>query len=125
MRRTALEETELNGQRIAKDEKVVMWYGAANRDPDVFPDPDRFDMMRDNYDKHLAFGHGVHKCLGSRIAQMQLRLSFEKIFERFPNIAPVGPVIYAPNALVNAMSSLKVNLYGVGGQRPKLVSAGR
>jgi cytochrome P450 len=113
MRRTALEDTVLNGQKIAKDEKVVMWY----------PDPDRFDMMRDNYDKHLAFGHGVHKCLGSRIAQMQLRLSFEKILERFPKIAPVGPVIYAPNALVNAMSSLKVNLYGVGMKRPTMVGA--
>jgi cytochrome P450 len=123
MRRTAVEETELNGQKIAKDEKVVMWYGAANRDPKMFPDPDRFDMMRDNYDKHLAFGHGVHKCLGSRIAQMQLRLSFEKILERFPKIAPVGPVVYAPNALVNAMSSLKVNLYGVGGQRPTMMAA--
>ncbi len=117
MRRTALEDFEINGQKIAKDEKVVMWYGAANRDPDVFPSPDVFDMMRDNVDKHLAFGHGVHKCLGARIAQMQLRLSYEKIFERFPNIAPVGDVVYAPNALVNAMSSLKVNLYGVGGTK--------
>lgn len=117
MRRTALADFELNGQKIAKDEKVVMWYGAANRDPDVFPDPDNFDMMRENIDKHLAFGHGVHKCLGARIAQMQLRLSYEKIFERFPNIAPVGDVVYAPNALVNAMSSLKVNLYGVGGTK--------
>ncbi|MDJ0920180.1 MAG: cytochrome P450 [Henriciella sp.] len=117
MRRTALEDFEINGQKIAKDEKVAMWYGAANRDPDVFPEPDTFDMMRENIDKHLAFGHGVHKCLGARIAQMQLRLSYEKIFERFPNIAPVGKVVYAPNALVNAMSSLKVNLYGAGGQR--------
>jgi cytochrome P450 len=116
MRRTALEAFELNGQMIAKDEKVVMWYGAANRDPNIFPNPDRFDMMRDNYDRHLAFGHGVHKCLGSRIAQMQLRLSFEKIFERFPDIAPVAPVVYAPNVLVNAMSSLKVNLYGKDGK---------
>ena len=48
---------------------------------------------------------------------MQLRLSYERIFERFPNIAPVGKIVYAPNALVNAMSSLKVNLYGVGGSR--------
>jgi cytochrome P450 len=118
MRRTALEDFELNGQIIAKDEKVAMWFGAANRDPDIFPNPDTFDMMRDNVDKHLAFGHGVHKCLGARIAQMQLRLSFEKIFERFPNIAPVSPVVYAPNALVNAMSSLKVNLYGIGGTKP-------
>jgi len=121
MRRTAMEDTELNGQKIAKDEKVVMWYGAANRDPDVFPNPDKFDMMRDNIDKHLAFGHGVHKCLGSRIAQMQLRLSYERIFDRFPDIAWTGRQKIAPNALVHAISSLKVNLYGVGGKRPTLV----
>lgn len=121
MRRTAMEDTVLNGQKIAKDEKVVMWYGAANRDPDVFPNPDKFDMMRDNIDKHLAFGHGVHKCLGSRIAQMQLRLSYERIFDRFPDIAWTGRQKIAPNALVHAISSLKVNLYGVGGKRPTLV----
>jgi len=121
MRRTAIEDTEINGQKIAKDEKMVMWYGAANRDPSVFPDPDRFDMMRDNVDKHLAFGHGVHKCLGSRIAQMQLRLSFEKIFERFPNIHWTGEQRIAPNALVHAISSLKVNLYGPDGKRPTQV----
>lgn len=118
MRRTALEDTVLNGQKISKDEKVVMWYGAANRDPDIFPDPDRFDMMRENVDKHLAFGHGVHKCLGSRIAQMQLRLAFEKIFERFPNIHWTGEQRISPNALVHAISSLTVNLYGPGGTRP-------
>ena len=121
MRRTAIEDTEINGQKIAKDEKVVMWYGAANRDPDIFPEPDTFDMMRDNVDKHLAFGHGVHKCLGSRIAQMQLRLSFEKIFERFPNIHWTGEQRIAPNALVHAISSLSVNLYGPDGKRPTQV----
>ncbi|MEM6899298.1 MAG: cytochrome P450 [Pseudomonadota bacterium] len=121
MRRTALEDFELNGQLIAKDEKIAMWYGAANRDPEIFPNPDVFDMTRDNVDRHLAFGHGVHKCLGLRIAQMQLRLSYEKIFERFPNIAPVSDMVYAPNALVNAISSLKVNLYGVGAEKPTQV----
>lgn len=118
MRRTAMEDTVLNGQKIAKDEKVVMWYGAANRDPRIFPDPDRFDMMRPNVDKHLAFGHGVHKCLGSRIAQMQLRLSFEKILERFPNIHWTGKQKISPNILVHAISSLSVNLYGPDGKRP-------
>jgi len=118
MGRTALEDTELNGQKIAKDEKVVMWYGAANRDPDIFPEPDRFNMMRDNVSKHLAFGHGVHKCLGSRIAQMQLRLSFEKILERFPNIHWTGKQKISPVVLVHAVSSLTVNLYGPNGRRP-------
>lgn len=118
MRRTALEDTELNGQRIAKDEKLVLWYPAANRDPSVFPDPDRFDMMRDNFDKHLAFGHGPHKCLGQRIAQMQLQSALTKILERFPQISWTGRQTIAPNTLVHAISSLEVNLYGAGGEKP-------
>ena len=118
MRRTAMEETELNGQRIAKDEKVVMWYGAGNHDPDVFSNPDIFDMTRENVGKHIAFGHGIHKCLGSRVAQMQLRVAYEHLFRRFPNIAFTGEIKYAPNALVHAISKLKVNLYGVGNDRP-------
>jgi cytochrome P450 len=122
MRRTAVEDTELNGQKIAKNEKVVLWYGAANRDPDIFPNPDVFDMHRANVEKHIAFGHGVHKCLGSRIAKMQLRLAFERIFERFPKITWTGKQTISPNALVHAISSLQVNLYGPNGKRPKKVA---
>jgi cytochrome P450 len=122
MRRTALEDTELNGQKIAKDEKLVLWYGAANRDPKIFPDPDNFNMHRDNVEKHIAFGHGVHKCLGSRIAKMQLRLAFERIFDRFPNIHWTGKQTIAPNPLVHAISSLQVNLYGPNGKRPTQVA---
>jgi cytochrome P450 len=121
MRRTALEDTELNGQRIARDEKVVMWYGAGNRDPDVFPNPDVFDMTRDNVGKHIAFGHGVHKCLGSRVAQMQLRVAYEQLFARFQNIEFTGQIKYGPNALVHAISKLEVNLYGRGNKRPTQV----
>jgi cytochrome P450 len=122
MRRTAREDTELNGQKIAKDEKLVLWYGAANRDPDIFPDPDTFNMHRDNVEKHVAFGHGVHKCLGSRIAKMQLRMAFERIFDRFPDIAWTGKQTISPNALVHAISSLEVNLYGPNGKRPTKVA---
>ena len=121
MRRTALEDTELNGQRIAKDEKIVMWYGAGNRDPDIFPNPDVFDLTRENVSKHIAFGHGIHKCLGSRVAQMQLRVAYEQLFARYPNIEFTGDIKYAPNALVNAISKLKVNLYGRGNTRPTSV----
>ena len=121
MRRTALEDTELNGQRIAKNEKVVMWYGAANYDSDVFPDPQTFDLTRPNVSKHLAFGYGVHKCLGQRVAQMQLRVAYEQIFARFPNIEFTGEMTYAPNVLVNAISKLKVDLYGRGNTRPASV----
>ena len=125
MRRTAIEDTEVNGQKIGKDEKVVLWYGAANRDPEVFPNPDTFDMHRPNVEKHLAFGHGVHKCLGSRIAKMQLRLAFERIFERFPDIYWTGKQTIAPNALVHAISSMQVNLYGKNAKRPTQVAVPR
>jgi len=121
MRRTALSDTELNGQRIAKDEKVVMWYGAANRDPDIFPNPNQFDLTRNNVSKHLAFGYGVHKCLGQRVAQMQLRVAYEQIFQRFPNIEFTGDITYGPNVLVHAISKLGVNLYGRGKSRPTKV----
>ena len=78
-------------------------------------------MHRKNVDKHIAFGHGVHKCLGSRIAKMQLRLAFERIFERFPQISWTGKQTIA-NALVHAISSLQVNLYGANGKRPTQVA---
>lgn len=110
MRRTATQDTVLGDQKIAKDEKVVLWYGAANRDPAVFTDPNRFDILRDNAAKHLAFGHGPHKCLGSRIAQLQLGLAYKKILERFPDIAWTGTQTMAPNNFVHAISSLMVKL---------------
>jgi cytochrome P450 len=69
-------------------------------------------MHRDNVEKHIAFGHGVHKCLGARIAKMQLRMAFEQIFDRFPQITWTGQQTIAPNPLVHAISSLQVNLYG-------------
>jgi cytochrome P450 len=74
-------DTELGGQRIAKGDKVVMWYTAANRDPAVFADPDAFDITRGNI-QHLGFGSGQHVCVGSRLAEMQLRVAFRLLAER-------------------------------------------
>lgn len=110
MRRTTKSETELAGQKIAADEKLILWYGAANRDPDVFENPDVFDILRPNAAKHFAFGHGPHKCLGSRVAQLQLSLAYEKILDRFPNIHWTGEQHIAPNNFVHAISSLTVDL---------------
>ena len=112
MRRTATRDTEIMGQRIAENEKVALWYGAANRDPSVFPNPDKMDILRPNAEKHVAFGHGPHRCLGSRIAQMQLRLAYTKILERFPDITWLGQQKIEPNCFVHAISSMKVDLYG-------------
>lgn len=114
MRRTATEDTEIRGQKIARGEKVVLWYGAANRDPRVFPDPDRMDLTRENVARHLAFGYGPHTCLGNRVALMQMRIAYTKILERFPNIEWTGKQTIAPNYFVHAVSSLTVNLNGNG-----------
>ena len=122
MRRTAIEDAEIAGQRIAKDEKVIMWYGSANRDPSVFPNPDTFDLSRDNVEKHMAFGLGVHRCLGNRIAHMQLSMAYERILDRFPNIVWTGKQKIEPIILVHAISSLTANLYSHGGKRPTKVA---
>ena len=113
MRRTALAEAEFSGQKIMPGEKVVMWYGAANRDPEVFHDPDRMDIHRNNAGDHLAFGTGPHVCLGQRIATMQLETAYRRILERFPNVQWTGQQAHAPNNFVNAISHLEVDL-GIG-----------
>ncbi len=110
MRRTALKDTEIRGQKIAKGEKIVMWYGAANRDPEVFADPDTFDITRDNAAKHIAFGMGAHVCMGQRIANMQLNAAYTQIFDRFPNIEWTGKQTVLPNNFTHSISELEVDL---------------
>ena len=90
MRRTSLEETEINGQRIGPYEKIALWYGAANRDPEIFDDPDRFNILRENADKHLAFGIGRHTCLGKPVALMQLKEFYSQFLARFPDFEMNG-----------------------------------
>jgi cytochrome P450 len=90
MRRTATCDTELAGKKIAKGDKVVMWYVSANRDEAVFEDPNAFRIDRPNAKQHLAFGLGVHFCMGSRLAEMQLRVLWEEALTRFREIELVG-----------------------------------
>ena len=75
-RRTATRDTQIRGQDIQKGDKVVMWYGSANRDEDVFEDGHLFQVDRPNAKKHLAFGAGEHLCLGNRLGHMQIRILF-------------------------------------------------
>jgi cytochrome P450 len=86
MRRTAIADTELHGQAIARGDKVVMWYGAGNFDESKFDDPQRFDVTRENAREHLAFGTGQHFCIGSQLARMQIRVVCEEILARFPDM---------------------------------------
>ena len=87
MRRTATMDTELGGKQIRKDDQVLMWYVSANRDEDVFGDnADVLDIERPNADRHLSFGYGVHFCMGSRLAELQLRILWEEALARFERI---------------------------------------
>jgi cytochrome P450 len=110
MRRTAAEDAEINGQAIAAGEKVIMYYGAANRDPEIFTDPDRFDVTRKNAKDHLAFGTGPHVCLGQRVANMQLDAAYRQILSRYPHAEWTGDIHIAPNNFVHAISRLGVDL---------------
>ena len=90
MRRTALEDIELGGKQIKKGDKVVMWYVSGNRDESVIEDPDRFWIDRPNARRHLSFGFGVHRCMGNRVGEMQLRILWEEILKRFDRVELVG-----------------------------------
>ena len=87
MRRTAVVDCEIGGKPIRKDDQVLMWYVSANRDEAVFGDnADDLDLERPNADRHLSFGYGVHYCMGSRLAELQLRILWEEILQRFERI---------------------------------------
>lgn len=90
MRRTALEDVEFQGQKIRKGDRVVMWYASGNRDETAIDDPDQFQIDRPNARRHLSFGFGIHRCMGNRVAEMQLRLLWEEILKRYHRIELVG-----------------------------------
>ncbi len=108
MRRTTTEETQVGEQKIGPQEKVVLYYGAANRDPDIFINPDKFDIERDNAKKHLAFGYGRHLCLGKHMANMQLSEVYKQILERFPDMHQSDEWKVVPNNFTHSISEMPV-----------------
>lgn len=88
MRRTLTADSELGGQHLKAGEKVILWYISANRDESVFPDAERFDVTRDNARRHIAFGHGIHRCVGARLAEIQLDTLINEILDRGLTIEP-------------------------------------
>jgi cytochrome P450 len=92
MRRTALADTELGGKRIAKGDRVVMWYVSGNWDEDAIPNPNQFDIQRQKARRHLAFGAGIHRCVGDRLAELQLQILWEEILKRELKFELAGPV---------------------------------
>jgi cytochrome P450 len=89
--RTATRDTEVAGQPIREGEEVCLWYPSANRDEDVFEQPDRFDVGR-TPNEHIAFGKGEHFCLGANLARLELTVMFEELLRRIPDLEPAGEV---------------------------------
>ena len=109
-RRTATKDTVIRGQDIKKGDKIVMWYGSANRDEDIFEDGHLFQVDRPNAKKHLAFGAGEHLCLGNRLGHMQIRVLFEELLQRFPDIKYVEDPVRIPSNFLAGISELKVRI---------------
>ncbi|MBJ8344482.1 cytochrome P450 [Antrihabitans sp. YC2-6] len=110
MRRIAKADTLLNGQFIRKGDKVVMWYASGNRDERVFERPDDFIIDRANARNHISFGFGVHRCMGNRLAELQLRILWEELLPRFENIEVVGEPEYVQSNFVRGISKMMVRL---------------
>jgi cytochrome P450 len=110
MRRTATQDFELGGKSIKKGDKVVMWYVSGNRDDEVIPDADRFIIDRERPRQHVAFGFGVHRCVGNRLAEMQLKVVWEEILKRFERIEVVGEPQRLKSNFVKGYEALPVRI---------------
>ena len=110
MRRIAKEDTVLNGQFIRKGDKLVMWYVSGNRDDRKFENPDDFIIDRSAARHHISFGIGVHRCMGSRLAELQLRILWEELLARFEDIEVVSEPEYAQSNFVKGYTKMMVKL---------------
>lgn len=108
--RVALEDVELAGMRIQRGELVIIYLGAANRDPSVFPDPNRFDIERPNAGRHLAFSGGRHFCLGAALARAEGEVGLRTFFERFPDVRAAGTGSRRDTRVLRGWSTLPVAL---------------
>ncbi len=111
MRRTANHDCEIRGKAIKKNDQILMWYISGNRDDDVFERADEFIIDRANVRKHLAFGFGIHRCMGNRLAEMQLRVLWEEILLRFHMIEVVGELERTFSSFVHGYRRLPVKIH--------------
>jgi cytochrome P450 len=110
MRRTALEDHEIGGKTIRKGDRVVMWYVSGNRDERIFENPNAFDIERKNARQHMAFGFGIHRCVGNRLADLQLRILWEEIMKRFDHIEVLEEPERPPNSFVKGYTRMMVRI---------------
>ncbi len=111
MRRTAVEDVEMRGKTIRAGDKVVMWYLSGNRDEEVFEDADTLIVDRPNARAHVAFGYGLHRCMGNRLAELQLRVLWEEIHARFKLVEVVGEPVRVPNNFIRGIADLPVQVH--------------
>ena len=110
MRRTAKDDFDLAGKTIKKGDKVVLWYISGNRDPDAIEDPDNFIIDRPRPRQHLSFGFGIHRCVGNRLAELQLRILWEELLPRYPVIEVMGPARRVYSNFIHGIRSLPVRI---------------
>jgi cytochrome P450 len=110
MRRTATADTELAGKKIKAGDKVAMWYLSGNRDDSAIENADRFIIDRARPRQHLAFGFGIHRCVGNRLAELQLRILWEEILQRFHTIQIVGEPVRVRSTFVRGYSQLPARI---------------
>lgn len=111
MRRTAIADTVLGGQTIRKGDKVVMWYYAGNRDETVFENPDILDIERHNARRHVSFGFGIHRCMGMRLAELQLRILWEEILGRWHLVERCAAPKLVRSNFVNGYTEMMVRVH--------------
>jgi cytochrome P450 len=108
MRRTAKQDVVIRDKTIRAGEKVLMWYVSGNRDEEVIPEPNRFNIERERPRQHLSFGFGIHRCVGNRLAELQLKIIWEEILARFPDVRVVGEPERVNSSFVKGYKHLPV-----------------
>ncbi|HLZ75716.1 cytochrome P450 [Phenylobacterium sp.] len=108
MRRSATRDIELGGKTIKAGDKVAMWYVSGNRDEEVIERPNDYIIDRERARQHLSFGFGIHRCVGNRLAELQLKVIWEEILKRFPKIEVVGPPRRVNSSFVKGYETLPV-----------------
>ena len=110
MRRTASEDTELFGEQIKKGDKLILWYLSANRDEELFENAEKLDITRENARRHLSFGYGIHRCVGARLAELQLRILLEEMHKRRMRVHVAGDVERVRANFVHGFRKLEVEI---------------
>ena len=112
MRRTAMADTELGGKQIKKGDKVVMWYLSGNRYEDAIANANQFIIDRARPRHHLSFGFGIHRCVGNRLAELQIKILWQEILKWFPAIVVVAPPTRVFSNFVRGFTELAVRIPG-------------